>query len=182
MKSTEVADRYAQALYNLGNEEGTLDELFGELTSVRSIVLENDEFRTYLEHPLIPKEGKVELIDEVFGGQLGRQTLNFLHLLVDKGREDYLVFIVDRLGSIRSREEGILDVRIHTPEEFGGDGLQEEVESRLGEILDKKVFVRDVITDPDLIAGIKLELPDRYVDGSVKARLRQLRDFVLEGR
>jgi len=107
--------------------------------------------------------------------------LNFLKLLVNKDREDYLPLIYKRLSKIRRDEEEIVEVKITVPPRPGRDGIEEMVKDRLGEITGKAVHVTEIEVDEDLISGIRLQMGDQVIDGSVRSRLEELREFLLEG-
>lgn len=181
MKSVEVADRYAQAIYELGVEEGILEKLQSDLDEVSQIINSNDYLLPFLVHPLVPEKDKRKILEDVFGDSLLRETLNFLKLLVNKGREDYLPLIYKRLGKIRRDEEEIIEVKITVPPRPGEDGIEEMVKDRLGEITGKAVHVTEIEVDEDLISGIRLQVGDQVIDGSVRSRLEELREFLLEG-
>ncbi len=181
MKSIEVADRYSEALYELGKEEGILDGIQTDLGEVDRVLEENDVFFTFLTHPLVPNEDKKGILDDVFGESLLQETRNFLKLVVEKDREDYLPLIYDRLRKIRRDEEEIVEVEVTLPPDFSGEDIVEEIERRLTDIVDKPVQITDVSQDEDLIGGIRLKVGEQVIDGSVRARLEGLRDYVIEG-
>lgn len=181
MKSVEVADRYAKALYELGVEEGILERLREDLDEVNRTISSNDYLLSFLIHPLIPDKDKQGILEQVFGESLSRETLNFLKLLVTKDREDYLQLIYKRLGKIRRDAEEIIEVEITIPPGVAEDGIEETVKQRLGEITDKAVHVSGVKVDKELIGGIRLQVGDQIIDGSLRSRLDDLREFLLEG-
>jgi len=181
MKSVEVADRYAQAIYELGVEEDKLDAIQDDLQGVSRLVNSNDYLMDFLVHPLVPNEDKEGVLEEVLGDSLLRETLNFLKLLVNKDREDYLPLIYERLRKIRRDEQEIIEVEVTVPPDLDRDQLVDEVKSRLDNLLDKSVYVTKVTEDPDLIGGIKLKVGEQIIDGSVQGELEGLREHILEG-
>ncbi len=181
MKSVEVADRYAQAIYELGMEEDKLDGIQDDLHEVSRLVDSNEYLRDFLVHPLVPNEDKERVIEEVLSESLLRETLNFLKLLVSKDREDYLPLIYERLRKIRRDEEEIIEVEIVVPSSLDSDELVEEVKSRLDNLIDKSIYVTRVTEDPDLIGGLKLKVGEQIIDGSVQGELKGLREHILGG-
>lgn len=183
MKSREIADRYAEALYELGIEEQILDELGQNLRDIKSLVLKVPQLQLFIDHPLIPVEQKRELVKKIFEDKINPLTVRFLYLLLDKSRGDYLELICQRFFRIRSEREDVVEVTVYVPEVFSEDidDVKEMVENRLERILDKEVGIREVKKDSDLIGGMRLEVGNKIVDGSVRYRLEQLREFVLEG-
>ncbi|MFP3953578.1 MAG: ATP synthase F1 subunit delta [Candidatus Acetothermia bacterium] len=181
MKSTEVADKYAEALYEIGKEEGRLDEFVEELDALTEIVTANETFLHFLTHPLVPDGDKVRLIDRVFGSDLSGDIRNFLRVLVSRDREGYIDLIQERFHKLRREKEDILEVEVKVPAGFSREGLSEKIEERLEERTGRTVQVTSLTEEEGLIGGAKLSIGDKVIDGSVKGQLEDLREFVLEG-
>ncbi|MFB6215180.1 MAG: ATP synthase F1 subunit delta [Candidatus Bipolaricaulia bacterium] len=181
MKSIEVADRYAQAVYELGREEGILDVLQSDLKEVNEVIGTNDEFLPFLIHPLVSNEDKRALLEEIFGESLSREAMNFLKLLVGKDREDYIPLIYERVKKLRMDRDEIVEVEVTFPPSFDREEVVNRVESNLREILDREVWITEVAEDEDLIGGVRLKVGERVIDGSVRGSLEGLREFILGG-
>ncbi|MFB6291443.1 MAG: ATP synthase F1 subunit delta [Candidatus Bipolaricaulia bacterium] len=181
MKSIEVADRYAQAVYELGREEGILDDLQDDLEEVNKVINSNDDFLPFLTHPLVKDNDKKELLEEVFGELLSREAMNFLKLLVQKDREDYLPLIYKRVKKLRMDQDEIVEVEVAFPPSFDREEVVSRVEKNLREILNREVWITEVTEDENLIGGVRLKIGDRVIDGSVQGRLEGLKEFVLGG-
>lgn len=181
MKSIEVADRYAQAIYELGVEEDELDRFQEDLAEVSRLIDSNEELMNFLIHPLVPNDDKEDLLDEMLGDSLLRETMNFLKLLVSKDREDYLPLIYKRLRVIRRDEEEIVEVEITIPPGVKKERIADRVKSRLEAMMDKSVYITQITEDAGLIGGIKLKIGEQVIDGSVQGELKGLREHILEG-
>jgi F-type H+-transporting ATPase subunit delta len=181
MKSIEVADRYAQAVYELGKEEGILDDLQSDLEKVNQVIDSNEDFFPFLIHPLVPDKDKQNLLEEIFGGFVCREAMNFLKLLVQKDREDYLPLIFKRVKKIRMDQDEIVEVEVAYPPGFDRDEVMNRVEKNLEEILDREIWITEVTEDDELIGGVRLKIGERVIDGSVQGRLEDMREFVLGG-
>ena len=181
MKSIEVADRYAQAVYELGKEEGILDDLQSDLGEVNEVINSNEDFFPFLIHPLVPDKDKQNVLEEIFGETIRREVMNFLKLLVQKDREDYLPLIYKRVKKIRMDQDEIVEVEIAYPPGFDREEAVSRVEENLGEILDREIWITQVTEDEKLIGGVRLKIGERVLDGSVQGRLEGLREFVLGG-
>lgn len=175
MRSKEVAQRYAQALYDLGHEEKVLDELENSYRLVWERVKENDDFHRFLNHPLISNHSKFELIDNVFKDKVHPYFLNYLQLLVGKKRGPYLGDIYEEFISLREKKEEIVKVMVCSPYELAENGLLDRIKDRLKKIFAQKIRVETVL-DKRLLAGIKLQVGETVIDGSLKARLDNLED------
>lgn len=175
MRSKEVTQRYADALYDLGNEEGILNELEEGYRLVWKTVKDEENFPRFFQHPLIPDESKFELLDKIFKEQVHSYLLNYLQLLVRKNRESYLGDIFEEFVTIREEREEIVRVRVYTPYELVENGLLDKIKERIKSIFTKEVRIEKIL-DKSLLAGIKLEVRGKVIDGSLKARLNDLEE------
>ena len=81
-----IADRYAQALFEVGEETQTTSELYQELNELVKILNENNDFYSFLKSPLISSEDKKQVIQNIFKDQLSDSMNNFLKIVIDKDR------------------------------------------------------------------------------------------------
>lgn len=181
MKSTEVADRYAGALYELGQENEILSQLGEDLDYVHQALNEVQVLQEFYEHPIIPDEDKQRILAEIFSGQVDDRVLHFLQLLVDNKREEYFDLIRRRYQEIWSDRENVLNVTIYTARKPRDGELQNKVRRRLQEVTGKTVRITNLEVDSSLIGGIKLRFGDKVIDGSLNSRLRGLGEFVQQG-
>ena len=61
-----IANRYAEALFQLSEEENITKEIYSELHDVVDLVKENKELDNVLKSPLIAKNEKIDLIEALF--------------------------------------------------------------------------------------------------------------------
>ena len=81
-----IADRYAQALFEVGEETQTTSELYKELNELLEIFSENKDFYSFLKSPLISSDDKKQVIQNIFKDQLSDSMNNFLKIVMDKDR------------------------------------------------------------------------------------------------
>ena len=63
-----IADRYAQALFEVGEETQTTNELYQELSELVVILNENKDLYNFLKSPLIGREDKKNVIkNHIYG-------------------------------------------------------------------------------------------------------------------
>ena len=88
-----VSKVYGDALFSLAVEEERLTSFWkrrlespwDEVKAVRSAVLSNPEFLEVMCHPEMTQDKKLNLLEEIFGGQ-SDDMKGFLNVLVRKGR------------------------------------------------------------------------------------------------
>ena len=81
-----IANRYAEALFQIGEEENKTENLYNELKEVSSLMTTNKDLNNVMKSPLISKNEKIQLIDTLFDGKIDNDLKNFFKILVEKGR------------------------------------------------------------------------------------------------
>ena len=98
-----IANRYAEALFQLSEEENISKEIYSELHDVVQLVKENKDLDNVFKSPLVAKNEKIDLIEALFNGKINNNLKNFLKILVEKGR-------ISSLQSIELTFKELLDI------------------------------------------------------------------------
>ena len=85
-----VAERYAESLYQLALEDHALEDYLADMKLVDTVLESNPEFEKFFSHVLVDDEAKCALLDKGFGTSVKHYVLNFLKLLVRKEEQDTL--------------------------------------------------------------------------------------------
>ena len=99
---SKLARRYSVALYDLAEEENKFAEYREEVKSLIDVWSENPQLREFLSNQLVSKDDKKLFLDDVFKGKVSSYVLNFMKIIIDKGRAAYLEEILkdfDALGN-----------------------------------------------------------------------------------
>jgi len=173
-----IAKRYATALLELGTEAGQLDALVDELSRAAQTYEASGELRAVIADPLVQIQAKRAILSELAQRlDLGAVTKNALNLLLDRRRLAALPGIAQRLREMADEKRGILRAEVLTamplPEEYFTQ-LQAQLERVTGHriALERKL-------DPSLICGVVARVGDTVYDGSLLARLRQMKEAML---
>lgn len=167
-----VARRYARALFELAQEQGTIEAVGRELLAA-SAELEIPELAEVIGSPRLSTERRHTLIDSV-AQQLSLSSLvaTFLLLLSDKHRlpeigaiaRQYQQLEDDALGRVR------MTVRSAVPLT---QAQIDEISAVFGKQLQRTVIARAEV-DPNLLGGIVVETEGKVYDGSVRSNLERL--------
>ncbi|MDC9217626.1 ATP synthase F1 subunit delta, partial [Clostridioides difficile] len=93
-KDLEVAGRYANALFQVAQDKDLVDVFSEELTELKAALKANKDFVKLLENPTFTTEQKKNLASAVFE-KINPTLRDFIYLLIDRSREDYLSVIAD---------------------------------------------------------------------------------------
>lgn len=169
-----VAKAYAGALFEIAVDENKCDE-YRKIMHCLKDTLDHDFVRV-LTHPKISKQEKKVCIDEVYG-QFGTVIVNFLKVLIDKNRFQYVNSICDEFDAIYVEHFKIIQASVTSASELSSDEKQ-----RLNKKLEKKFSQAVECTyavDPSLLAGIKVKVNDVVYDNTAINRLTKMKDSIV---
>ena len=169
-----VARRYARALIELGEEQKNLEAIVKDFASLAETVDASAELRAVLDNPQISRAARKAVLEEL-GQKLGvtATTRNTLGLLADHGRLRSIPSIAAELREEADRRSGIVRAHVRS-----ATALSDVYVSKLTAALEarfhkKVVVVREV--DPALLSGVVTRVGDTIIDGSLRARLNELK-------
>jgi len=172
MPESAVAQRYAEALYELASSEGIEDRIGADLALIGRLWRAIPELSPFLTHPLIPAEEKERLLTQALRDSLHPYTLNLLRLLVRKKRAGLLPEIESAFLKAAEEHGKLVHILIRTARPIPENELQ-RLKVRLEEVLKKPVALT-VEEVPELLAGAELVVGGRRLDASLRGRLARL--------
>lgn len=173
MSNGVVAKRYAQALFELGEESGQLSGLAEKLGEFAALYRTSKELRRALSHPAVPAAERDALVRAV-AQKIGVPEIGIKGLLVmtHRGRLPALRDTVLRLTQLSDQKSGILRAHVTTavslPESFFAS-----LKSQLEAATQKKVVLERAL-DSELIGGAIARVGDSVLDASVRGRLQKV--------
>lgn len=164
--------RYAEAAFEIGRADGTIDAWEGDLRRLRDL-LSDAELRALVEHPAVPFADKGRVITRAAGEVDTPEALNLVLLMVRRGRPGAIALMVDHFESLVRRHRGVslAEVRTALPLE---EVQRTAVLERLHELTGDEIEINEVV-DESLIGGITVRIGDRLYDASVRNRLERMR-------
>ncbi len=173
----EVARVYAEALFDVAKEKGTLDEVGEQLGQLADAVDGDRELQVFLFSPYFSSAEKVGgLRKAVSGGD--EELLNFLELLIEKQRMPEIFRIRSSFEQLWKQEKRRLDVTVTSAVELDPAVVEKvgaEVERQTGQ----KVELASRV-DGEILGGIVLQVGNMVLDASIRSRLEKLRKSVAQ--
>ncbi len=172
-----VVKRYAEAFVGYLKESIGLEKGLDDLKRFKSVAIrDNPDFLQFLETPEIAFNEKCDFIDRVLDDDFVKEIAHLLKLLLEKGRINDLVDILDYI-IVNYSHEGQTEVLLKTSFPLDLD-LIKEIEEGLEKKMQKKLrFYIDL--DGSLLGGVKIIMGNTVIDGSVRKRLDDLREKLL---
>ena len=176
MAATDLAaKRYAEAALALATEDGRLDEWLAALSQIASYMGEADIQRA-LENTRVSQDAKQRLLEAGLTG-VPRLPMNLARLLVRKGRTALVADIAAQFEQLVEQRQGIARARARTAVQLSEEA-KKEVISRLERETGLRILLETEV-DPGLIGGAMIQIGDRLVDASTRARLAALRESLV---
>ncbi len=171
--SLEIADPYAQALMSLAQEQ-QLTERFGtDAQAMLEILGSSEELKQFLMNPLIAADAKKQVLQQIAGNDLHPFFVNFLKLIVDKGRIVFVDSILRQYQELlRSLNKTVL------AEVTSAVELSQEQQSSIREKVAKMTGATHVelqtTLNPDLLGGVIIKVGSQVIDASLRGQIRRL--------
>ncbi len=166
------AKRYAQAAFELASESGSLNDWSVALSEIGEFMA-NPEVARVLENTRIAPAAKLSLIDQALG-TLPPVAVNLARLLVQKGRTRLATEIAVEFRRLADVSQGIEHAKAVTAVPLT-EPEREALVTRLQSQTGKRIMLETEV-NPNLIGGLLLQIGDRMVDSSTRARLHALRE------
>ncbi|HET9186112.1 MAG TPA: ATP synthase F1 subunit delta [Solirubrobacterales bacterium] len=171
----DAAHVYAEALFEVGRDRGKLDVLREQLGQFADAVDRDRDLQVFFFSPYLSSAEKQEGMGRAISGA-EPELLNFLELLVDKGRMPEIFRIRREVDELWKRENRRIDVTVTSAVELDPAvvaRIGQEVERQTGEEVDLSSRVEDGI-----LGGIVLQVGNMVLDASIRSRLEKLRKSV----
>jgi len=175
-----IARRYAKALVQLATEEAGVEKFHAELTAVNTLLADNHNLWAILVSPAYRIEAKrAMLLELITKMEISMTVKNFLLLVLDKNRLNYLPQIVVSYGMFADELSGVIRPTITSAMTLD-DAQVGEIKSALAKSTGKKVVVK-LEVDSSLIGGVVTKIGDKAFDGSLKTQLSKIGDILQKG-
>lgn len=178
MVRSRAARRYAQALFKEGKERDKLDAVGQDLRQLVKIYQESPEFRQLIDSPVIPEKVKKDSMIDIFKEVLDPITLNFLMLLIEKGREGLLMEIINHFNKILDDYLGIGRGQVFSVVPLSEDQL-EDLKRKLDVMMGKNVILTQM-KDESLLGGFVVKIDDRVIDASLRNQINKMGEHLVK--
>jgi len=168
-----AARRYARALLDVAQARKD-DGLRADLERLAALYAAHGELRHVLLHPALPAEKKRAVVAALWPGGPSELLLRLLDLLVARDRVELLPLIAQAHGRLWNAQRGVVEAEAVSARELGEDEAR-GVSAAVSRVTGRQVELKRRV-DPSLMGGLLLRMEGRIYDGSVRARLRALRE------
>ncbi|WP_226532742.1 F0F1 ATP synthase subunit delta [Microbacterium paraoxydans] len=149
-------------------------DIEGEIFGFSRLVAANPELELALGSRLGGDEAKGALVERLLaGGSTSASAALIISSLVRQPRERRVRQLLSRAIRIVSSQRGLVVATVHTASELS-DAQRTRLSDALSRRYDGEVSL-NVVIDPAVVGGLRVQIADDVIDGSISARLADLR-------
>jgi F-type H+-transporting ATPase subunit delta len=173
-----IARRYARALFAIGVDKSSFEQLGGELEALAALWNEAAEVRQALSNPIFkPSQKRAILLGLLPRVAPTRDVQSLALLLLERGR-------IAALPSIARAYQEMSDEKLRRVRATvkSARPLDVAAQAEIRQVLERRTGKTVILTtevDPTLIGGIVAQVAGQVLDGSLQARLGALRSRIL---
>ena len=172
MSEEQVAAVYARALFDAAKDAGAVEPVRRELGDFVAALAASASLRDVLADPQVDSAAKRRVLAEIT--REGQPLVaNMLQLLLERGRFAIVGELHQAYDGLAAVEARHVEVEVTSAMELS-PATRKKIAARVAEATGREVELAERV-DPDIVGGLVLRVGDVIVDGSVQARIRQLR-------
>ena len=171
--TSQLAQRYATALFDLARERDAFDRVNADLDGLKSAIGESADLRRVLRSPILTRDEQGRAI-----GALAERagfddlTRRFLGVIAEHRRLFALPGVIDAFQAMLAAHRGEVSAEVISAVPLNDEQLA-AVREALGRYVGRAVKLETSV-DPSLLGGLVVRVGSRMLDASLRTRLQQL--------
>lgn len=174
MLDDSVAVRYAETLFQVALEKDKTEQWKNQLENFVQSVKGSQFLSNMLPYPLISVKDKKNMLKKVFSSKLDVQIMNFIYVILDNHRVQYINLIYDKYIQCIRDAAGIITAEVTTATVLSASEkakLRNAISAREGCSVDVEFK-----TNPSLLGGAIVKSGGKIIDGSLQKTLRDIKN------
>ena len=177
--SSETANRYALALYEIANEKSELESVEKNVKELLDVYKTSDDLQNFIKNPTQSQSIQLEILNKIsIQMSLSIIIKNFLSILVTKRRIFFLNTIFLNFLSLFSKKKGELKAFLISSKKLTNEELK-NLSTALSQTVENPVTFNYEV-DETLIGGLKMQIGSLMIDTSIKNKLKKYEQIMLE--
>ena len=177
--SITSAERYSLALYELASENNLLEQLEVQSLSILNLIVSSKDFSNLIKDPTNNQHDLLKAINGISDKNNFENLLkNFLNFLVTKKRFFYVEQILKSFIETCSKKRGELKAELKSAKELSTDEIS-KITKELSQNFSSKIKL-NYKHDESLIGGLIVQVGSAMVDTSIKNKLQQIENRMIE--
>jgi F-type H+-transporting ATPase subunit delta len=173
-QASNVGERYAQALFELAEQNNALAVVEADLAGLKAARDDSAELRRFLVSPTFNAEQKGKaLLAIADAGKVSALTRKFIGLLAVNNRAAALPAVIAAFQRLSAAKRGVVAAEVVTAAPLSA-AQKKGVSSALRQALGKDPEITTRV-DPAILGGLKVRVGSRLFDASLKSKLDSLK-------
>ena len=177
--SITSAERYSLALFELSEENNLLSPIEDQALSMLNLINQSDDFCNLIKDPTISQEDLLKVINKIVeNNRFDTLFKNFLNFLIEKRRFFFIERILKSFIETCSKKRGELKAELKSAKNLSSDEIK-----KISELLTKNFSSKirlNYVHDESLIGGLVVQVGSTMVDTSIKNKLQQIENRMIE--
>ena len=172
--SDEKIQSYAQAILAVASAESNAAQIEDEIYRFSQVLQSSEELKSTLSDASIPSTRRQQIVEDILDGQVTQTTVALVSMIVAAGMGGDIKAIADKVVGLgaESRDKAVAEV--YSVVDLSSD-QQQRLAAALKSSTGKDVEMK-VIIDESVMGGLLVQIEDEVIDGTVRTRLKQLRE------
>ena len=177
--SITSAERYSLALFELSEENNLLSQIEDQSSSILNLIEQSEDFSNLIKDPTISQEDLLQVINTISENNKFESLFkNFLSFLIQKRRFFFIERILKSFIEICSRKRGELKAELKSAKELSNEEIT-KITEELTKNFSSKIKL-NYKHDESLIGGLVVQVGSTMVDTSIKNKLQQIENRMIE--
>ena len=177
--SITSAERYSLALFELSEENNLLSQIEDQSSSVLNLINKSEDFSSLIKDPTTNQEDLSKVINKIAeDNKFENLFKNFLNFLIQKRRFFFIERILKSFIEICSRKRGELKAELKSAKELSSNEIT-KITEELTKNFSSKIKL-NYKHDESLIGGLVVQVGSTMVDTSIKNKLQQIENRMIE--
>ena len=177
--SITSAERYSLALYELSTESSVTAQIEDQSLSILNLLEQSQDFSNLIKDPTTSQDDLLKVVNTISENYKFDQLLkNFLSFLIQKRRFFFVERILKSFIEICSEKRGELKAELKSAKELSNEEIT-QITEELTKNFSSKIKL-NYKHDESLIGGLVVQVGSTMVDTSIKSKLQQIENRMIE--
>ena len=169
-----VAERYANALFELAEEDGALAAVEKDLDAFAELIAESDDLKRLVRSPVFSADEQTRAVTAILAkAEIGGLVANLVRVTAANRRLFIVPDLITAFKRLAATGRGEVAAEVTSAEPLA-DRHVAELKAALKSSLGKDVTL-SLAVDPALIGGLVVKVGSRMIDGSLRTKLNSLK-------
>ncbi|MBX2865042.1 MAG: F0F1 ATP synthase subunit delta [Leptolyngbyaceae cyanobacterium MAG.088] len=164
---------YAQALLSVAQDGDLVDRFSQDSNTLTDLLSTSSDLIQLLDNPIINPDVKKNVLRQIASEQLHPTMLNFVMLLVDRGRIPFLGGVCKRYQELVREINQTVLAEVTSAIELS-DSQKDSIRQKVMAMTNARSVELQTSLDSELLGGVIIKVGSQVVDASLRGQLRRI--------